>query len=90
MTVERNEEFEPWPGEVDLIRMAALPLIEHIFAVTADGSVERSKGNGRGSCGYRADSRCVVASADDQLKGKHEHDDDQTTERQAGDFNDRS
>jgi hypothetical protein len=43
MTVERDEEFEPWPGEVDLIRMAALPLIEHIFAVTADGSAERSR-----------------------------------------------
>lgn len=36
-------DFEDWPGEADLIRMAALPLIEHIFAVTADGSAERSK-----------------------------------------------
>jgi hypothetical protein len=43
MTIERDEEFEPWPAEVDLIRMAALPLIEHIFAMTADGSAERSK-----------------------------------------------
>ena len=43
MTVEHDSEFEPWPGEADPIRMAALPLIEHIFAVTADGSAERSK-----------------------------------------------
>jgi hypothetical protein len=39
-------DFEDWPGEVDLIRMAALPLIEHIFAVTADGSAERGKAMG--------------------------------------------
>jgi hypothetical protein len=39
-----NSEFEDWPpAEADLIRMAALPLIEHIFAVTVDGSAERSK-----------------------------------------------
>jgi hypothetical protein len=43
MTVEHDSEFEPWPGEADPIRMAALPLIEHIFAVTADGSAERGK-----------------------------------------------
>jgi hypothetical protein len=43
-TIERDVEgFEEWPAEADLIRMAALPLIEHIFAVTADGSAERSK-----------------------------------------------
>jgi hypothetical protein len=42
-TIERDEEFEPWPAEVDPINTAALPLIEHIFAVTADGSAERSK-----------------------------------------------
>jgi hypothetical protein len=43
MIADEIEEFEPWPAEADLIRMAALPLIEHIFAVTADGSAERSK-----------------------------------------------
>jgi hypothetical protein len=43
MVNEHDSEFEDWPAEVDLIRMAALPLIEHIFAVTADGSAERSK-----------------------------------------------
>jgi hypothetical protein len=39
-------DFEDWPGEVDLIRMAALPLIEHIFAATADGSAERAAAMG--------------------------------------------
>jgi hypothetical protein len=43
MTIERDVEFEAWPAEADPIRMAALPLIEHIFAVSADGSAERSK-----------------------------------------------
>jgi hypothetical protein len=36
-------DFEDWPAEVDGLRMSALPLIEHIFAVTADGSAERGK-----------------------------------------------
>jgi hypothetical protein len=43
MGKERDTEFEDWPAEPDLIRTSALPLIEHIFAVTADGSAERSK-----------------------------------------------
>jgi hypothetical protein len=43
MVTEHDSEFEPWPAAADPIRMAALPLIEHIFAVTADGSAERSK-----------------------------------------------
>ena len=43
MTTEHDIAFEDWPAEADLIRMAALPLIEHIFAVTAPDSVERSK-----------------------------------------------
>jgi hypothetical protein len=43
MTVPEQTDFEEWPAEADSIRMAALPLIEHIFAVTADGSAERSK-----------------------------------------------
>jgi hypothetical protein len=43
MVTERDSEFEPWPVEADPIRLAVLPLIQHIFAVTADGSVERSK-----------------------------------------------
>jgi hypothetical protein len=41
MSEAEIEGFEEWPAEADLIRMAALPLIEHIFAVTADGSAER-------------------------------------------------
>jgi hypothetical protein len=36
-------EFEDWPSEADPIRLAVLPLIQHVFAVTADGSVERGK-----------------------------------------------
>jgi hypothetical protein len=41
---EHNSDFEEWPSaEADPIRTAALPLIEHIFAATADGSPERSK-----------------------------------------------
>jgi hypothetical protein len=43
MTAPEQTDFEDWPAEADLIRMSALPLIEHIFAVTADGSAERSK-----------------------------------------------
>ena len=42
-TAPEQADFETSPGEADPIRMAALPLIEHIFAVTADGSAERSK-----------------------------------------------
>jgi hypothetical protein len=43
MATPVETDFEDWPAEADLIRMAALPLIGHIFAVTADGSAERSK-----------------------------------------------
>ena len=43
MTIERDVEFEDCPAAADLLRCAALPLIEHIFAVSADGSAERSK-----------------------------------------------
>jgi hypothetical protein len=43
MTAPEQTDFEDWPVAPDLIRMAALPLIEHIFAVTADGSAERGK-----------------------------------------------
>jgi hypothetical protein len=39
-------DFEDWPTEVDLLRMAALPLIEHIFAATAPGSPERARAMG--------------------------------------------
>jgi hypothetical protein len=46
MTVERDSEFEPWPGELDSINTALMPLIEHIFAMTTDGSAERSKAMG--------------------------------------------
>jgi hypothetical protein len=46
MTVERDSDFEPWPGEPDSINTALMPLIEHIFAMTADGSAERSKAMG--------------------------------------------
>jgi hypothetical protein len=38
-----GSEFEDWPSEADPIRLAVLPLIEHIFAVTSDGSAERSR-----------------------------------------------
>jgi len=46
MVTERDSEFEPWPGEPDPINTALMPLIEHIFAVTAAGSVERGKAMG--------------------------------------------
>jgi hypothetical protein len=41
MAAEHDEGFEAWPGEADPINTALMPLIEHIFAVTADGSPER-------------------------------------------------
>jgi hypothetical protein len=43
MATPVETDFEDWPAEVDAIRLAVLPLIEHIFAVTADGSAERGK-----------------------------------------------
>jgi hypothetical protein len=40
--IERDETDAEWPAaEVDPINMAICPLIEHILAVTADGSSER-------------------------------------------------
>jgi hypothetical protein len=39
---ERDEEFETWPAAPDPIRTALSPMIEHIFAVTVDGSPERA------------------------------------------------
>jgi hypothetical protein len=41
MVTEHDSEFEPWPGEVDSINTTLMPLIEHIFELTADGSPER-------------------------------------------------
>jgi hypothetical protein len=47
MTIERDEEFESWPGEtVDPIRTAACPLIECVLDLTADGSKERARAVG--------------------------------------------
>jgi hypothetical protein len=40
MTIE-PDEFENWPAGTDPINTALLPVIEHIFAVTAAGSPER-------------------------------------------------
>jgi hypothetical protein len=37
-----DRTFEAWPSDGDPIRGAALPLIEHIFAATTDGSSQRS------------------------------------------------
>jgi len=44
MTVERADEgFDDWPAAaVDPINTALLPVVEHIFAVAADGSPERA------------------------------------------------
>jgi hypothetical protein len=43
MTVERADEgFDDWPAAADPINAALLPVIEHIFAVAADGSPERA------------------------------------------------
>jgi hypothetical protein len=41
MATERDSEFETWPAEADPINTALMPVIEHVFAVTADGSPER-------------------------------------------------
>jgi hypothetical protein len=41
MTVEREDEFEPWPGEIDPINAALCPLLEVVFAHSRDGSAER-------------------------------------------------
>jgi hypothetical protein len=41
--IERDHaDFEPWPAATDPINTALLPVIEHIFAVTADGSPQRA------------------------------------------------
>ena len=68
MTVEHDFEFEPWPAEVDPIRLAALPLLEHILAVTLGRFGRAQPGDGRGARGYRADPRCVAPAAI-ELKG---------------------
>jgi hypothetical protein len=44
MVTEHDSDFEDWPVEVDAIRLAVLPLIQHIFAVTADGSARWASG----------------------------------------------
>ena len=41
-----DRSFEAWPSDGDPIRGAALPLIEHIFAATLDGSSERASALG--------------------------------------------
>jgi hypothetical protein len=42
MTAARDDtDFESGPAAVDPINTALLPVIEHIFAVTVDGSSER-------------------------------------------------
>jgi hypothetical protein len=39
-------DFEDWPAAPDPIATALMPLIELIFAMTADGSAERSRAMG--------------------------------------------
>jgi hypothetical protein len=46
MTAPEQTDFEDWPAAADPIRMAALPLIEAIFAATHDGSPERAAAMG--------------------------------------------
>lgn len=41
MTTERDEGFEPWPGEVDQINIAICPLIAAVFELSAPDSPER-------------------------------------------------
>ena len=43
---EHDVEFEDWPAEADQLRMYALPLIEHVFAVTAPDSPARAAAMG--------------------------------------------
>jgi hypothetical protein len=50
---ERDEEFETWPAAPDPIRTALSPMIEHIFAVTVDGSPERAASRDRVDRGGR-------------------------------------
>jgi hypothetical protein len=40
--IERDDSDADWPAAVDPINAALLPVIEHIFAVAADGSPERA------------------------------------------------
>jgi hypothetical protein len=42
---EHEHEHDDWP-EADPINVALMPLIEHIFAMTADGSPERKAAMG--------------------------------------------
>jgi hypothetical protein len=46
MATPIDVDDEPWPAEADLVRMAALPLIQHIFAVTAPDSPARAEAMG--------------------------------------------
>ena len=41
MTTERDEGFEPWPGEVDQINIAICPLIAAVFELSAPDLPER-------------------------------------------------
>jgi hypothetical protein len=41
-----DADDEPWPAEADQLRMYALPLVEHIFAVTAPDSPTRAAAMG--------------------------------------------
>jgi hypothetical protein len=41
MVTEHDETDTEWPAEADPINTALMPVIEHVFAVTVDGSAER-------------------------------------------------
>jgi len=43
MATPVETEFEDWPAEPDLLRTAALPLIEVVMEMSAPGSAERSR-----------------------------------------------
>jgi hypothetical protein len=43
MMIERDEEFAPWPAEVDPIDAAICRLIAAVFELTAAGSPERTR-----------------------------------------------
>jgi hypothetical protein len=43
MTVERDEGFEPWPGEADPIAVAACPLLACVMEMSESGSPERAR-----------------------------------------------
>jgi hypothetical protein len=43
MVIEHDSEFEPWPGEVDPIAVAACPLLACVMEMSESDSPERAR-----------------------------------------------